>query len=43
MATNQAAKGGAAKSAETGELSLLDRIVQEGKMAIEPNRVDSAL
>ncbi|NGZ86022.1 type VI secretion system contractile sheath large subunit [Duganella aceris] len=38
MATNQAAKSGAGKSVETGELSLLDRIVQEGKMAIEPSQ-----
>ena len=39
MATNQSAKGGAGKSVESaGELSLLDRIVQEGKMAIEPSQ-----
>ncbi|SHN16404.1 type VI secretion system protein ImpC [Duganella sacchari] len=37
MAANQSAKGGA-KATETGELSLLDRIVQEGKMAVEPSQ-----
>ncbi|NEX64795.1 type VI secretion system contractile sheath large subunit [Noviherbaspirillum galbum] len=36
MATSQAAQGGA--SASTQDLSLLDRIVQEGKMAIEPSQ-----
>ena len=36
MATNQAAQGGANTSTE--EISLLDRIVQEGKMAIEPSQ-----
>ena len=39
MATNQTAKGGAGQStASSAELSLLDRIVQEGKMAIEPSQ-----
>jgi type VI secretion system protein ImpC len=36
MATSQAAQGGASTSTE--ELSLLDRIVQEGKMAVEPSQ-----
>lgn len=36
MATSQAAQGGASTSTE--ELGLLDRIVQEGKMAIEPSQ-----
>ncbi|HAT33004.1 MAG TPA: type VI secretion system contractile sheath large subunit [Janthinobacterium sp.] len=36
MATNKAAQGGAGTSTE--EISLLDRIVQEGKMAIEPSQ-----
>jgi type VI secretion system protein ImpC len=36
MATNQATQGGAATS--TQEVSLLDRIVSEGKMAIEPSQ-----
>ncbi|MBC7501751.1 MAG: type VI secretion system contractile sheath large subunit [Herminiimonas sp.] len=38
MATNQAARGGASTSTSTEEISLLDRIVQEGKMAIEPSQ-----
>lgn len=38
MATNQSAQGGAGTSTEDGELSLLDRIVQEGKMAVEPSQ-----
>lgn len=36
MATSQTAQGGASTS--TAELSLLDRIVQEGKMAVEPSQ-----
>ena len=36
MATSQAAQGGAGTS--TAELSILDRIVQEGKMAVEPSQ-----
>jgi type VI secretion system protein ImpC len=36
MATKQADEGGA--GAATAELNLLDRIVQEGKMAVEPSQ-----
>lgn len=38
MATNESAPGGAASASANGELSLLDRIVQEGKMAFEPSQ-----
>ncbi|GJI95569.1 uricase [Duganella caerulea] len=38
MATSQSAKGGAKSTESAGELSLLDRIVQEGKMAVEPSQ-----
>ena len=39
MATNQSANGVAGNSvASAGEMSLLDRIVQEGKMAVEPSQ-----
>lgn len=38
MATNQSAQSGAGTSTEDGELSLLERIVQEGKMAVEPSQ-----
>lgn len=39
MATNQSANGAAGKAvASAGEMSLLDRIVQEGKMAVEPSQ-----
>jgi type VI secretion system protein ImpC len=38
MATTQSAQRAAAASTESGELSLLDRIVHEGKMAVEPSQ-----
>ena len=38
MATNQSAQSGAAAATVSGDLGLLDRIVQEGKMAVEPSQ-----
>src|SRR6476660_8794512 len=42
MATEQAAQGGAGTTTEDGELSLLDRIVKQGQMAVEPSQGDYA-
>ncbi|RYE65359.1 MAG: type VI secretion system contractile sheath large subunit, partial [Oxalobacteraceae bacterium] len=38
MATTQTAQSGALASTDSGDMSLLDRIVQEGKMAVEPSQ-----
>jgi len=38
MATTQTAQSGAVASTDSGDMSLLDRIVQEGKMAVEPSQ-----
>jgi type VI secretion system protein ImpC len=42
MATNQSASQDVATTTTTAELSLLDRIVQEGRMAVEPSQRDYA-
>ena len=38
MATNQKSDAAGASTTTTNELSLLDRIVQEGNMAVEPSQ-----
>ena len=40
MASTQAVQSGA--STTSADMSLLDRIVQEGKMAVEPSQKDYA-
>lgn len=42
MATNQAAAGAVTTASDHASASLLDRIVQEGKMAVEPSQSEYA-
>ena len=42
MATNETVSGGAGAATENAELSLLDRIVAEGNMAVEPSQGEYA-